>query len=108
MMGSGGAAGGGGNCGLEQFVHYDPADKESVKAALRHMHDSRKDEIEHGFLAGKEDSYLKIGMTDEQLHQQYASSSQPILFHLQRKIKELLDPNDIGDRLYAWLPEPKK
>ena len=108
MMGSGGAAGGGGNCGLEQFVHYDPADKESVKAGLRHMHDSRKDEIEHGFLAGKEDSYLKIGMTNEQLHQQYANSSQPILFHLQRKIKELLDPNDIGDRLYAWLPEPKK
>ena len=109
MMGSGsGAGGGGGSCGLEQFCCYDPADKESVKAVLRHMHDSRKDEIELGFLAGKEDSYLKMAMTDEQLHQQYASSSQPILFHLQRKIKELLDPNDIGDRLYAWLPEQRK
>lgn len=108
MMGSGAPAGGGGNCGLEQFAHYDQADKESVKAVIKHMLDSRKDEIEHGFSAGKEDSYLKVAMTDEQLHQQYASSSQPIVFHLQWKIKEMLDPNDIGDRMYTWLPAPEK
>lgn len=108
MMGSGSQGEGGGICNLEQFVHYDPADKESVKAAVKHMWDSKKDEIEHGFAPGKEDIYLKVSMTDEQLHQQYASSSQPLYLHLQRKIKELLDPNDIGDRLYAWLPESKK
>ncbi len=105
MMGSGSPIGGGGACALEQFVQYDPADKESVKAAVKHMHDTRKDLIEHGIAPGKEDSYLKVAMTDEQLHEQYAGSSQPIIFHLQRKIKDMLDPNDIGDRLYAWLPE---
>jgi hypothetical protein len=28
------------------------------------MSDSRKDEIEHGFLAGKEDSYFKMAMRE--------------------------------------------
>jgi glycolate oxidase len=105
MMGPGSSVGGGGACGFEQFIHYDPSDKESVKAAIKHMLDAKKDAHEHGLPSGKEDLYLKIAMTDEQLHQQYANSSQPIVFHLQRKIKELLDPNDIGDRLYTWLPD---
>jgi hypothetical protein len=26
---------------------------------------------------------------------------------LQRQIKQILDPNDIGDRLCTWLPEEK-
>jgi hypothetical protein len=47
-------------------------------------------------------------MTDEELHERFAKSNQPLLFHFQRKIKELLDPNDIGDRLYTYLPEPEK
>ena len=107
-MGSGSSIGGGGRTALEQMVSYDPADKESVKAVVKHMHDASKDAIEHGFPPGKEGLYIRMAMTDEQLHQQYTKSSQPIVFHLQRKIKELLDPNDIGDRMYAWLPEPKK
>jgi glycolate oxidase len=108
MMGPGSNMGGGGSCGFEQFIQYDPADKESVKAGVKHMHDAKKDAIEHGIPPGKEDLYLKIAMTDEQLHQEYAHSSQPLVFHLQRKIKELLDPNEIGDRLYTWLPEQRE
>ena len=107
MMGSGSAIGGGGHTGLEQFVSYDPSNKDSVKAVVKHMHDATKDAVEHGFPPGHETPFLQMAMTDGQLHQQFAKSSQPIVFHLQRKIKELLDPNDIGDRLYTWLPEPK-
>jgi hypothetical protein len=108
MMGSGSSIGGGGTTGFEQFVSYDPSDRESVKAVVKCMHNSTKDAVEHGFPAGHAVPFLQIAMTDEQLHQQYAKSSQPIIFHLQRKIKEFLDPNDIGDRLYTWLPEPEK
>jgi hypothetical protein len=108
MMGSGSSIGGGGTTGFEEFVSYDPADMESVKAVIKHMKESTKEAVEHGFPAGHAAPFLQIGMTDEELHQQYAKSSQPVLFHLQRQIKELLDPNDIGDRLYAWLPEPGK
>lgn len=108
MMGSGSSIGGGGTTGFEQFASYDPFDKESVKAIIRHMHDATKDAVAHGFPPGHETPFLQIGMTDEELHQRFAKSNQPLLFHLQRKIKELLDPNDIGDRLYTWLPEPEK
>jgi hypothetical protein len=38
----------------------------------------------------------------------YAMGPQPLVFHLQRRIKELLDPNDIGDRMYTWLPKLKR
>jgi len=108
MMGSGSSIGGGGITGFEQFVSYDPFQKESVEAVIKHMQDSIKEAAEHGFPGGHAVPFLQIGMTDEQLHRGYTQSSQPVLFHLQRQIKELLDPNDIGDRLYAYLPEPHK
>jgi hypothetical protein len=49
-----------------------------------------------------------VGRTDEELYQTYGMAPQPLIFHLQRRIKELLDPNDIGDRMYTWLPAPRK
>ncbi len=59
-------------------------------------------------VAGHETPFLQIAMNNDELNQRYAKSSQPLVFHLQRKIKELLDPNDIGDRLYTTLPESNK
>lgn len=108
MMGSGGSDGGGGNCGLEQFCHYDPANKESVKAAIRHMQDAKKEAIENGFPPGKENQYLQVAMTDEELHREFAHSKQPLVYQLQWEIKKVLDPNDVGDRLYEYLPESKR
>ncbi len=107
MMGPGSTLGGGGNASFEQFVSYDPADKESVNAMKQCMRNSMKVATEHGFPAGHVVPYVQIGMTDEQLHQQFAKANQPLVYHLQRKIKELLDPNDIGDRMYSWLPDSK-
>ena len=43
----------------------------------------------------------------DELQQLLANSSQPVLYQLQGRIKEILDPNDIGDRLYECLPESK-
>ena len=108
MMGSGSSIGGGGIFGFEQFVSYDPSDAESIKAVIKHMQDSVKEAVDNGFPGGHAVPFLQIGMTDEQLHKGYEQSPQPVLFHLQGKIKKMLDPNDIGDRLYAYLPEPDK
>ncbi|MBN1190603.1 MAG: FAD-binding oxidoreductase [Dehalococcoidales bacterium] len=108
MMGSGSATGGGGNTGFEQFVSYDPANEESISAVIEHMHNATRDAVQHGFAPGHETPFLQIGMTDEQLHDQFARSSQPLIYHLQREIKQLLDPNDVGDRLYSWLPGPEQ
>ena len=107
MMGSGGSIGGGGITGFEQFVGYDPASKESIKAVIQHMHNATRDAVAHGFAPGHETPFLQIGMTDAELQQKYAASSQPLLFQFQGKIKKMLDPNDVGDRLYTTLPEKK-
>ena len=108
MMGPGGTFGGGGNAVLEQFIQYDLADRESIKAAIRHMHDATADAIKNGFGPGKETLYLQVPMTDAEVHQQYRNSAQPLAYRLQGKIKELLDPNDVGDRLYGTLPGQEK
>ena len=107
MMGTGSSIGGGGNASFEQFVSYDPADKESIKAVIQCMKNAVKDAIDHGFPGGHPIPYLQMAMTDEQLYEQLKQSPQPTIFHFQRKIKKLLDPNDTGDRLYQILPESK-
>jgi hypothetical protein len=104
MMGNGSRGGGGGVTAFELFVTYDPVDKESIKAAISHMQGATKDAREHGFPPGKEFTYLQMGMSDDQLRQIYETSSQPIVYHLQRKIKEAIDPNNIGDKMYPTLP----
>ena len=37
-----------------------------------------------------------------------SSGAQPAVFHWQRKIKEVFNPNDIGDTGYVYLEEPEK
>jgi len=105
MMGSGGSIGGGGITGFEQFVAYDPSYKESIKEVIKHMHNATSDAVAHGFPPGHETPFLQIGMTDQELYQRYSAASQPLIFQLQWQIKQMLDPNDIGDRLYTYLPE---
>jgi hypothetical protein len=107
-MGTGSALGGGGHFGFELFIFYDPADKESVRAGTRHMENAKKDAAAHGIGPGKGNAFLDVGRMDEELCQAYAMAPQPLIFHLQRRIKALLDPNDIGDRMYTWLPAQKK
>jgi hypothetical protein len=105
LMGCGSTVAGGGWSGLEQFVSYDPADKESIKAGTKHMEDAITDAVSHGFTPGKEAIYLSLGHTDERVHTMLANTPQNIIFHFQRKIKEAFDPNDLGDRNYPTLPE---
>ena len=45
-----------------------------------------------------------MSKTDDQVHAELAVSNQPAIYRFQRKIKDAIDPNDIGDRLYATLP----
>ncbi|MGA2513402.1 MAG: FAD-binding oxidoreductase [Candidatus Limnocylindrales bacterium] len=105
MMGSGSVLQGGGATGLEQFVSYDPADVDSIKAGIRHMEDAVTDAVSHGFPPGKEANYLEIGHPDERVWDKWAHSRQPVVFDFQRKIKKAFDPNDVGDRMYNTLPE---
>jgi len=104
MMGSGSGLPGGGATGLEQFVSYDPAERESVAAAVQHMYDAVKDATSHGYPPGKEAGYLELRLNDDQIRAAYSAARQPAIFRFQRKIKDAFDPNDIGDRMYQTLP----
>lgn len=105
LMGAGSSIGGGGAANMEQFVSYDPNDNESVKACIQHMEDAVKDAVAAGFPPGKEYGYLQVGWSDERIWDALAKSAQPFVYHFQRKIKEALDPNQVGDRNYLWLPD---
>jgi hypothetical protein len=104
LMGSGSGIPLGGATGLEQFVSYDPADLNSTKAGIRHMEDAVKDAASIGYPPGKEFIYLQVGWKDEQIWDALAHSQQPLVYQIQRQIKEAFDPNDTGDRMYPTLP----
>jgi hypothetical protein len=108
MMGSGSGIPLGGATGLEQFVSYDPADLDSVKAGIVHMEEAVKDAASIGYPPGKEFLYLQVGWTDEQIWDALAHSRQPQVFEYQRQIKEAFDPNNVGDRMYPTLPEGRR
>lgn len=108
LMGCGSGLSGGGALGFEQFVSYDPADNESNAAAIKHMEDAVKDAVSIGYPPGKEYIYLQVGWSDEQIHEGLRKMKQPKVFQYQARIKEIFDPNNIGDRMYTTLPVEKQ
>jgi glycolate oxidase len=108
LMGCGSGLSGGGAMGFEQFVSYDPADNASNAAAIKHMEDAVKDAVTAGYPPGKEFIYLQVGWSDEKIHEALRQMKQPLVFLYQSKIKEMFDPNNIGDRMYTILPSLEK
>jgi len=104
-MGPGSALPGGGQTALEQFVSYDSADKESIKACIKHMEDAVVDAAKMGIPPGKEYMYLQVGWPEEKVFDAWASMPQQFIFDFQRKIKAEFDPNGLGDRNYQYVPE---
>jgi hypothetical protein len=105
MMGCGSTIAGGGHFGLEQFVSYDPADDASIDACIRHMENAVKTCTQHGFPFGKEKLYLQVGWPDERVWNLMSKMPQKFVLNFQRKLKEVFDPNQLGDRNYPWLSE---
>ena len=103
MMGSMGSIGGGGNCGWEQFGFYDVADKASTAGAVEWMKHCIQEEARHNIPPGKEGMYLAVGKTHEELQRDLAK--QAAIHTWQRKIKQAVDPNNIGDKMYPTLDE---
>jgi glycolate oxidase len=94
---------------FEQFLFYDPHNKESVRAAVSYCEDATKAAIERGWPAGMEVFVTEGKMTKEERNAVFAKAPQPIVFQFQRKIKEALDPNNTGqDVFYGTLDEPRK
>jgi glycolate oxidase len=107
MMGCGGAMGGGTYTLLEQFFFYDPHDKESVKEAAEYKEDEMRTRSKHGLPPGlaSQPTALK---PKEQRESIYLAHPQPAIYHWQRKIKQILDPNDTVAMGYDTLEETAK
>jgi len=79
------------------------ADKTSVAAAVEWMKHCIKEEAKHNIPPGKEGMYLAVGKTHEELQKDLAK--QRAIHTWQRKIKQAVDPNNLGDRMYPTLDE---
>jgi hypothetical protein len=110
-MGGIAAMGGGGTNFWEFFTHFDPYDKESVEGCYEFFLAEDKYGREHGWGPSMQfsntpnrgpDGYA----TSKEEHEKMLEPMAPILSY-QWKVKQALDPNDMGDRYYQTV-EPKK
>ena len=112
MMGGMGGIGGGGATAWENFTHFDSHSAESVKGTYDFFEATSKYGMEHG-LGAMERMYAGSRRNDGYARSQEEQAailsrmSQPHVFEYQWKIREVLDPNKLGDAYYMTL-EPKK
>jgi hypothetical protein len=110
-MGGIGGMGGGGSMAWENFTHFDPHDKESTEGTLDFFNAATKFGMEKGYGPGMEkmNDYARWSdgkRTPTEIRNKILSSApQPSASRYQRKIKEALDPNDLGDAYYRTLDE---
>ena len=107
-----GGMGGGGMIGWEQFVHFDPYDKESTQGTCAFFDATAKLSKEKGYgmdmgrgnaMNRGSDGYA----LSKEEHEKMLSAGNPAPFNYQWKIREVFNPNDLGDQYYMTV-EPKK
>jgi hypothetical protein len=112
MMGGMGGIGGGGTTAWENFTHFDSHDRHSVESSHEYFELSSKFGRETG-LGAMERMYSisrhdnGYGLTKEEQESKLAASSQPLVYEYQWKIRNILNPNLLGDAYYVTM-EPKK
>ena len=108
MMGPASGQGGGSYTGFEQFCFYDPADINSVKASLAYFEECAKTAKKMGLTSGYEWRIFEALLTQQEIRAKFLASAQPALYKYQRQIREVFNPNDLGDDLYAVLPDAEE
>jgi hypothetical protein len=110
-MGGLGGLGGGGMTGLENFVHFDPYSKESTDGSREYFDAAMALGAEMKMGHGIEGTNVLCRGSDgrelpkEKRNKAFASTKQPAVFRYQQKIKEAINPNDLGDAYYAALDD---
>jgi hypothetical protein len=108
-MGSIGNMGGGGSVGWECFTCFDPHDKESTEGTWQFFEATTKAEKEHGWGHGMERLQAVARGSDgratpkEERERIFFASPQPAAFNYQWKVKQAIDPNNLGDEYYQYL-----
>ncbi len=107
MMGPIARMGGGGTFSLEQFTAYDPGSKESVQAVVQYIHESAALAKENNFPTGF-DEMNALKMKGIGGGQEYLDALQDTrMYEWQWKVRQMLDPNDIGERGLYSIVKPK-
>ena len=104
-MGPIGGQGGGGVTGWEDFVFYDPYDPDSAKAAAEVSDEGDRLKAQLGRPPGG----MLLGLaraTHADVEVRAKKLSKAPEYRWQRKLKELLDPNEVGSGNYFWAAEP--
>ena len=113
-MGGVGGLGGGGMTGLENFVHFDPHSKESTDGVREYFNAAMALGAEMKIGHGIESTNVLCRGSDgkelpkEKLNEALLASPQPAVFRYQQKIKEAINPNDLGDAYYTTLDDRAK
>jgi hypothetical protein len=109
MMGTVGGLGGGGMVSWENFVHFDPHDKESVEGTYDFFDASLKYNSERKLPAERSRMNAPSRGTDgktrpkEEREKMLSSPRTAHIFRYQGKIKAVFDPKDTGDTHYLYL-----
>jgi len=108
MMGGVGGMGGGGLAMWENFAHFDPHNKESTEGTLEFFDATSAYGLSRGWGPGMEkmNAYARhtTGRTTPyEIRKKYLSGGQAQGSRYQRKIKEVFNPNDLGDAYYKTL-----
>jgi hypothetical protein len=108
MMGPASGQGGGSYTGFEQFCFYDPADINSVKASLAYFEECATTAKKMGLSAGYEWRIFEALLTEQEKRARFLKAPQPALYNYQRKIREVFNPNNLGDDMYTVMPNPEE
>lgn len=109
MMGPIGGQGGGGTCLWENFTCFDPSDRESVEGTRALFDAATRYGLEKGWGVGMEKWNAQCRGADgrttpkEERDRIHLSAPQPSVFRYQHKVRQALNPNELGDEYFETL-----
>ena len=111
MMGPIGGQGGGGTCLWENFTCFDPNDRFSTEGTLEFFDAATKYGIDRGWGVGMEKWNSVARGSDgkttskEERDRMHLAAPQPNVFRYQYKVREALNPNNLGDEYFETLDD---
>ncbi|RJR47960.1 MAG: FAD-binding oxidoreductase [Desulfobacteraceae bacterium] len=109
LMGPISGMGGGGWCSFEQFTAYDVTDKESIDCVERYFRAAIAASKARGWSTAFDIAGDLLRANKEQREAIWRGMKQRLIPYYQYRVKQLLDPNEVGDSLftYAVLDKPE-
>lgn len=111
MMGPIGGQGGGGTCLWENFTCFDPHDRFSTEGTLEFFDAATVYGVKRGWGVGMEKWNSVARGSDgkttpkEERDKMHLAAPQPNVFRYQHKVREALNPNELGDAYFETLED---